>query len=50
MIERKYDYDLKWQKVGHSGPEETTYIEPGVGQHIEMITVNGGVQVDGRRG
>ncbi len=28
-------------KIGHNGPEETTYIEQGVGQHIEMITVNG---------
>ncbi len=26
--------------VGHNGPEETTYIEQGVGLHIEMITVD----------
>ncbi len=30
-------------KLGHKGPKETTYIEQGVGLHIEMITgcVNG---------
>ncbi len=27
-------------KVGHNGPEETTYIKQGVGLHIEVITVN----------
>ncbi len=26
---------------GHSGPEETAYIEHGVGWHIEMVTVKG---------
>ncbi len=26
-----YDDDLKWRKVGHSGPEETAYIKQGVG-------------------
>ncbi len=26
--------------VGHNGPEETTYIEQGVGSHIETITCN----------
>ncbi len=31
----------KTKKFNHKGPEETTYIEQGVGQHIEMITVNG---------
>ncbi len=28
-------------KVGHDGPEETTYIKQGIESHIEMITVNG---------
>ncbi len=28
-------------KVGHNGPEETTYIKQGVGSRIQMITVNG---------
>ncbi len=28
-------------KVGHNGPEETTYIKQGVGLRIDMITVNG---------
>ncbi len=31
--------------MGHNGPEKTKYIDQGVGSHIEMITVNGGVQV-----
>ncbi len=29
------------KKVGHNGPEETTYIKQGVRLHIEMTTVNG---------
>ncbi len=29
------------KNVGHNGPEETTYIEQGVGLHLEVITVNG---------
>ncbi len=28
-------------KVGHNGPEETTYVNQGVGLCIEMITANG---------
>ncbi len=36
-----YDYDLYWQRVGHNGPEETTYVKQGFGLHIDMITVNG---------
>ncbi len=27
--------------MGHNGPEETKYIEQGVGLHIDMNTVNG---------
>ncbi len=28
-------------KVGHNGPEETTYIKQGVGLRIDMTTVTG---------
>ncbi len=29
------------KKKGHNGPEGTTYINKGVGLHIDMIIVNG---------
>ncbi len=29
------------KKVGHKGPEETTYTKQGFGQHVEVITVTG---------
>ncbi len=29
------------KKVGHNGPEETTYTKQGFGQHKEVITVTG---------
>ncbi len=32
---------LFYMLVGHCGPKETTSIEQGAGQHIEMITVIG---------
>ncbi len=38
------------KKVGYNGLEETTYIKQGVGLHIEMITVNSGVRLEGGGG
>ncbi len=34
-------------KVGHIGPEETTYMEQGVGLRIGMVTVNGWCRAGG---
>ncbi len=32
---------LYWEKGSHNGPEETTWIKQGFGQHMEMGAVNG---------
>ncbi len=33
--------DLRWLKVGHNGPDETTKTEQGDGLLIDMVTANG---------